>query len=88
MNPNDRIYITADVNFNENSFPFKNDSKFMITESTHASESVNTFSEFLSISFPSETQSHEAPAASINSLDDTTISDNPSNEQNSDNILD
>ena len=88
LNLNGRIYIAAHVNFNENFFPLKNDSKFMVTESTHASESVNTFSEFLSISFPSETQSQEAPAASTNSLDDTTISYNPSNEQNSDNILD
>ena len=88
LNSNGRIYIAAHVNFNEDSFPLKNDSKFMVTESTHASESVNPFIKFLSISFPSKTLNHETTAASTNSLDDTTSLDNPSNEQNPNNSFD
>ena len=88
LNPNGRIYIAAHVNFNEDSFPLKNDSNFMTPESTHTPELINTFSKFLSISFPAATQNHEATAASTSSLDDTTSSDNLPNEHNPDNNID
>ena len=88
LNPNARIYIVAHVNFNENSFPFQNDPNFMVSKSTHTSEPANTFCKFISISFPSETQNHEATSTSTNSLEDTTNSNDHSNVHNLDNKFD
>ena len=87
LNSNGRIYIAAHVNFNENSFPFQNDPSFIVSKSTRTPEPANTFSKFISISFPSETQNYEVIAASTSSLEDTTNLDDPSNEQNPNNNL-
>ncbi|KAH9726481.1 retrovirus-related pol polyprotein from transposon RE2 [Citrus sinensis] len=87
LNPNGRIYIAAHVNFNRNSFPFQNDPNFMVSKSTHTLEPANTFSKFISVSFPSKTQNYEVTTASTSSLEDKTNLDDPSNEQNPDNNI-
>ena len=85
LNSNGRIYIAAHVNFNKSSFHFKTDSKFMSSKQNQLPESVNSFSKFIIISFPSENHSHEAITASSNFFEHPILDFAPSDYQNSDN---
>ncbi|KAH9704463.1 retrovirus-related pol polyprotein from transposon RE1 [Citrus sinensis] len=80
-----RIYIAAHVNFNESSFPFQTDPEFMCTEPKQLVELTNTFSKFLTVSFPSKSHSHEATAAGVNPSDNQNLEITPPNDLSSDN---
>ena len=84
LSSNGRIYIAAHVNFNESSFPFQTDPEFMCTEPKQLVEPTNTFSKFLTVSFPSESHSHEATIAGVNSSDNPILEITP-NDLSSDN---
>ena len=85
LNSNGRMYIAAHVNFNESSFPFKTDMKFMNSKQNQLSESLNSFSKFITVSFPSESHNHEATTTSSNSSENPILDVTPSDDQDSNN---
>ncbi|KAH9802307.1 hypothetical protein KPL71_001337 [Citrus sinensis] len=85
LNSNGRIYITTHVNFNESSFPLKKDLKFMNSKQNQLYKSLNSFSKFITVSFPSESHSHEATTASSNSSENPIKDVIHSDDQDSDN---
>ena len=85
LNPNRRIYIAAHVNFNESSFPLKTDPKFIKSNQNKPYESFNSFSKFITVTFPSESHSHEAPAARLNSFENEIHDLTLPNDRDSDN---
>ena len=84
LSSNGRIYIAAHVNFNESSFPFQTDPEFIYSKPKQSVEFTNTFSKFLTVSFPSESHSHEATIAGVNSSDIPILEITP-NDLSSDN---
>ena len=57
----------------------------MCTEPKQSVELSNTFSKFLTVSFPSESHSHEATTAGVNPSDSQNLEITPSNDLSSDN---
>lgn len=59
--------IATHVNFNESSFSFQTYPKFISSKLAQSSKPINTFSKFITVSFPSESHSHEVTSAGSNS---------------------
>ena len=85
LNSNGIIYIAAHVNFNESFFPLKTYPKFINSKQNQSSESLNSFSKFIIVTFSSESHSHEATTARSKSSENAIQNFTFPNDQDPDN---